>query len=203
MKKLMIAAAIVCAAVISQAASVDWNSDLLYAPVDATGVKGEDFAAGVGFYAFVIDETAYKHYAALSYAAGSAEIWKDFGTGSAIDAAALATKAGSEERYETDAYGMSTLTETVEDKSGKHYRALILTYTDEELGDFYIANIDTVDVGGSGSYSGEAGAAGTTWAGTSGESIGAWSATSSIPEPTSGLLLLLGVAGLALRRRRA
>ena len=26
---------------------------------------------------------------------------------------------------------------------------------------------------------------------------------SSVPEPTSGLLLLLGVAGLALRRRRA
>ena len=28
-------------------------------------------------------------------------------------------------------------------------------------------------------------------------------ATSSVPEPTSGLLMLLGVAGLALRRRRA
>ena len=33
----------------------------------------------------------------------------------------------------------------------------------------------------------------------------AWTAvsTSDVPEPTSGLLLLLGVAGLALRRRRA
>ena len=30
-----------------------------------------------------------------------------------------------------------------------------------------------------------------------------WQAYSSVPEPTSGLLLLLGVAGLALRRRRA
>ena len=27
--------------------------------------------------------------------------------------------------------------------------------------------------------------------------------TASVPEPTSGLLLLLGVAGMALRRRRA
>ena len=30
-----------------------------------------------------------------------------------------------------------------------------------------------------------------------------WYQTQAIPEPTSGLLLLLGVAGLALRRRRA
>ena len=30
-----------------------------------------------------------------------------------------------------------------------------------------------------------------------------WSKMSAVPEPTSGLLLLLGVAGLALRRRRA
>ena len=31
----------------------------------------------------------------------------------------------------------------------------------------------------------------------------AWQTMSNVPEPTSGLLLLLGVAGLALRRRRA
>ena len=37
---------------------------------------------------------------------------------------------------------------------------------------------------------------------TATQASGAW-ATESVPEPTSGLLMLLGVAGLALRRRRA
>ena len=34
-------------------------------------------------------------------------------------------------------------------------------------------------------------------------SAGTWTSTAAVPEPTSGLLMLLGVAGLALRRRRA
>ena len=37
---------------------------------------------------------------------------------------------------------------------------------------------------------------------TEGGRAGAWTTAAPIPEPTSGLLLLLGVAGLALRRRR-
>lgn len=62
---------------------------------------------------------------------------------------------------------------------------------------FYISDIADVafknsGVAGSASFDLSATATATTWA-----------ATSAVPEPTSGLLVLLGMAGLALRRRRA
>ena len=67
-------------------------------------------------------------------------------------------------------------------------------------------------------YNGDAAAAGSgkfytaTWNTDTGADIsinwdnldaGAFVTTAVVPEPTSGLLLLLGMAGLALRRRRA
>ena len=42
-----------------------------------------------------------------------------------------------------------------------------------------------------------------TWAGTAFTYASGGNFTASVPEPTSGLLMLLGMAGLALRRRRA
>ena len=38
---------------------------------------------------------------------------------------------------------------------------------------------------------------------TPSQAAGAWSAVSDVPVPTSGLLMLVGLAGLALRHRRA
>ena len=38
---------------------------------------------------------------------------------------------------------------------------------------------------------------------TASQAAGAWGSVSPVPEPTSGLLMLVGLAGLALRRRRA
>lgn len=56
---------------------------------------------------------------------------------------------------------------------------------------------DAVDVSPSGAIMGN------IWSYEGDITKGQWSEATAVPEPTSGLLLLLGVAGLALRRRRA
>ena len=67
--------------------------------------------------------------------------------------------------------------------------------------EFYIANIGTGTVGAESGLN--IGNLGTVFLGAdaaTGTATGGWQ---SVPEPTSGLLLLLGMAGLALKRKRA
>ena len=194
MKKLMIAAAIVCAAAMAQAATVNWASGALYAPVDADGTKGTGTnpkASGGSFYFFDLTDNAtlYNKWAAMSYVDASADIWKTYG-GENLPKTADGT---------ISAMGIGTKRQTVANESGMHYGAVIYTYTDTDGNDWYIANIGKANVTGSGAVSAQG--LGTIFGGTAGGNIGSWTAA-AVPEPTSGLLLLLGVAGLALKRKR-
>ena len=183
MKKLMLTAAIVCAAVMSYGAAVDWKAGTITRFDSTTANKN------VTGYLFEITAAAYSTYSAMDAETLSKTIYADY-NGSLGSAVATAT-AGKK--------GTLTLS-GIEATAGTPVYAAVL-YIDGVNSDYFMGNVATVDWSGVGfpeidnmsvTKLGEGSGAGAT----------AWT-TAAVPEPTSGLLMLLGMAGLALRRRRA
>ena len=196
MKKLIVAMIVASAAIIANSATVSWSSGAMKTALDE---KGGWSTTGIGTqasaYVFVLSADQYSTFKnAYSSANNMSAVYSAYAKGELGTAAASGTSART---------SVATLT-TNADVGADVYAAIIYTYTDSTLGkDFYIANIAANNVGSDGGlliqnlathYFGDA----------SGTATGGWQVVGgNVPEPTSGLLVLVGLAGLALRRKRA
>ena len=189
----MIAATIVCAAAFAQAANFTWGN-LSYEIDNWAGNAPIDGDLGAPMYK---DGMMYLYLGTVGYTEGE---------GFDLSSATLVTSSGYDAgQYmygngDSSAYSQSDLV----NKMGGEAYTLILTEGGKSLdamadGDHFVLRTGT---------------SGTNYDGVLEDNaaefydlnpIGAsdWTTYSSVPEPTSGLLLLLGVAGLALKRRRA
>ena len=190
MKKLMIAVAIVCAATMSQASQFTWGSKttgtgaVLWDGTDKANAKTTFGQVAV----YLFDAATYDQATAFADLTG-----KGLDTAKAISTATLSTAS-------------KVPTTTIQDygTSGNYYDFYFATILDDKT--FYISSMMEDQMAK------ESGATAMQWSDLASNSKTTLDASagfkgagvySAVPEPTSGLLLLLGIAGMALRRRHA
>jgi len=185
MKKLMIALATVAMAVAANAASVMWMSGTVLDPNGAVANKS------VTAYLWVIDATTYDTYS--GNATGSAmsdAVYAAYGSnlGSAYATGTTSKKGVVNLTDDSKTYGAGD----------SAYGVILYTYgSGDDIQ--YMGNVGKVTF--ESAMDAESAGMSLNLLGTSSTPT-AWS-TAAVPEPTSGLLLLLGMAGLALKRKRA
>ena len=217
MKKLMIAAAIICAAVVSQGAVTNWKT------TNTTGVLYDGYKNTGDSYEKAIQKNTTVYLIAVSsdttYGITQAKLVEAFQGATEenpfnLASYAVPTTAGSSSAStgENGLAVMSSVVNGTADTGDFHsatgvkyqfyYAALVNDGEDDYL---YVSDLSLLTQAKASTQTASLAMASKVTNSDkliSGEgfSTSGWYA---VPEPTSGLLLLLGVAGLALKRKRA
>ena len=186
MKKLVIALAVAAMAVIGNAASVNWLSGTVLEPGGAVANKS------VTAYLWVIDAATYDTLSGnATGTAMSDAVYAAYGSnlGSAYTSKTTSKKGAADLIDDSKSYGAGD----------SAYGVILYTYgTGDEMQ--YMGNVGKITF--ESAMDMESAKMSEFLLGNTSAAAPAWS-TAAVPEPTSGLLMLLGMAGLALRRRRA
>ena len=195
MKKLIIAFAAVVTAAVVNAATVQWSSGAISG--DSTGAK-ITAAGAITAYVYELTAADYATYSAMSAADLSKTIGGLFEAGTMPG-----TADGSASNTYNGRAGASLMVNGAIDHTAGTATATaygLIVFVDNNNEGYYMANVATKTVEGSANIT--VADLAVTFGGTAGGAP-SWQTVAAVPEPTSGLLLLLGMAGLALRRKQA
>ena len=193
MKKLMIALAAVAMAACAQAATVSWT---------CTGVKGPDgnaLSGGSAYVFFVAGTSADTSWVAALEGKGAAAVSAAMASANKTYTMGSSVAAGNYSYNTSNGFTLPTNAELGLSGSTVYtaYAVVFDTKTITDDSNFYVTAARTATT------LGDAVTNNKLWSLTATSSSVASNWHAVAPEPTSGLLMLVGLGALALRRRRA
>ncbi len=200
MKKLMMAAAVALVAIGAQASACKWTASNILDPSDGTTAL-----SGVAVWVFYdTDTTSWSGAKTLAYATAEAYV-ADLANSEKKAAALSSLEAGAFKTGTTTGTGQINIVDTRTGAknwaAGNSVAGYAVIFDNADVSKAEHAIITSLP-----SAQNFTGTNQTKTFALGSQASATWNTvynTADVPEPTSGLLMLLGVAGLALRRRRA